>query len=113
MQILVHITAWRSCLRAQKTTVITVVAIDGDQLGDLAIERSVIDQQLDLIVVVCIHSHDDSVGLAVGLEKAAFAIVDDRVGNGWDLHVVKRAETVGRDANATWEWHRDVTVELG
>ena len=29
------------------------------------------------------------------------------------MHVVERAEAIGRDANAPWAWHRGVTVELG
>ena len=104
----------RSCLRAQKTTVMAVVVIDGDQLGELAIERrAVVQQQADLIAVVGKHSQDNGARLPVGLEKAAFAIVDDRVANGWGLHVVKRAEAIGRDANAPWAWHRGVAAELG
>ena len=93
--------------------VVTVVAIDGDQLGKLAIERRAVNQQPDLVAVVGKHSQDNSARLAVGLEEAAFAIVDDRVANGWGLHVVKRAEAIGRDANAAWVWHRGVTAELG
>ncbi len=33
----------------------TVVTIDRDQLREIAIEISVIDQQLDVVVVVCVH----------------------------------------------------------
>jgi hypothetical protein len=29
------------------------------------------------------------------------------------MHVVKRAEAIGRDANAPWVWHRGLTAELG
>ena len=92
----------------------TVVAVDGDQLGKLAIERRAVNQQPDLVAVVGKHSqNNNNARLAVGLEEAAFAIVDDRVANGWGLHVVKRPEAIGRDANAPWAWHRGVSAELG
>ena len=29
------------------------------------------------------------------------------------MHVVERAETIGRDANAPWVWHRGLAAELG
>jgi len=90
-----------------------VVAVDGDQLGEIAIERRAVNPQPDLIAVVGKQSQDNSARLAVGLEEAAFAIVDDRVANGWGLHVVQRAEAIGRDANVPWAWHRGVAAELG
>ena len=90
----------------------TVVAVDGDQLGELAIERRAVKQQPDLVAVVGKHSQDNNARLAVGLEEAAFPIVDDRVANSWGLHVVKRAEAVGRDTDAPWTWHRGVAAEL-
>jgi hypothetical protein len=29
------------------------------------------------------------------------------------MHVVERAEAIGRDANAPWAWHRGLEAELG
>ena len=29
------------------------------------------------------------------------------------MHVVERAEAIGRDANAPWVWHRGLATELG
>ena len=29
------------------------------------------------------------------------------------MHVVERAEAIGRDANAPWVWHRGLADELG
>jgi hypothetical protein len=29
------------------------------------------------------------------------------------MHVVERAEAIGRDANAPWAWHRGLAAELG
>ena len=51
--------------------------------------------------------------LAVGLEETTLPIVDDHVANSWGLHVVERAEAVGRDTDAPWAWHRGVAAELG
>ena len=78
----------------------TVVAIDGDQLGELAIERSTVNQQSDLVTVVGKHRQDNSARLVVGLEETASTIVDDHVTNSRGLHVVERAKTVGRDTDA-------------
>ena len=91
----------------------TVVTVDGDQLGELAIERRSVNHQPDFVAVIGKHRQDNRAWLAVGLEEAVFAIVDDRVANGWGLHVVKRPEAIGRDANAPWAWHRGVAAELG
>ena len=29
------------------------------------------------------------------------------------MHVMERAEAIGRDANAPWVWHRGLEAELG
>ena len=29
------------------------------------------------------------------------------------MHVMERAEAIGRDTNAPWVWHRDLAAELG
>ena len=78
----------------------TVVAIDGDQLGELAIERRAVNLQPDLVTVVGKHRQDNSARLAVGLEETAPTIVDDHVANSRGLHVVERAKAVGRDTDA-------------
>ncbi len=80
----------------------TVVAIDGDQLGKLAVERSAVSQEPDFVAVVAKDSQDYRARLAVSLEETAAFIVDDDVANGWSLHVVERAEAVGRDTDAPW-----------
>ena len=95
----------RSDSRAQKTSVVSVVAIDGDQLGQLAVERSAVSQEPDFVAVVGKDSQDHRARLAVSLEETAAAIVDDDVANGWRLHVVERAEAVDGDTDAPWAWH--------
>jgi len=92
---------------------VTVVTIDGDQLGELAVERRTVNQQPDLVVMVGKHIKDNSARLVVGLEETAPTIVDDHIANGWGLHIVERTEAVSRDANVTWAWHRGVAAELG
>jgi len=103
----------RCSLRAQKTAVVTVVAIDGDQFGKLAVERSAVNQEPDFIAVVGKDSQDYRARLAVGLEETAPVIVDNDVANSWGLHVVELAEAVGRDTDAPWAWHRSVAAEIG
>ena len=103
----------RSASRAQKTAVVAVVAIDGDQLGQLAIERSAVIQEPDFVAVVGVDSQNHRARLAVNLEEAATAIVDDDVANGWRLHVVERAEAVDGGTGAPGAWHRSVATEIG
>ena len=91
----------------------TVVAIDGDQLGELAIERRTVNQQPDLVTVVGKHRQDNSARLAVGLEETAPTIVDDHVANSWGLHVVERAEAVDGGTDAPRAWHQSVAAESG
>ena len=99
--------------RAQKTAVVAVVAINGDQLGQLAVERSAVIQEPDLVAVVDVNSNDHRARLAVHLEEAAAAIVDDDVANGWRLHVVERAEAVDGGTGAPGAWYRSVATESG
>ena len=103
----------RSNSRAQKTAVVAVVAIDGDQLGQLAVERNAVCQEPDFVAVVGIDSQNQGARLAVGLEEAAAAIVDHDVANGWRLHVVERAEAVDGGTGAPGAWHRSVAAESG
>ena len=90
-----------------------VVAIDGDQLGQLAVERSAVSQEPDFVAVVGKDSQDHRARLAVSLEETAAAIVDDDVAHGWRLHVVERAKAVDGDTDAPWAWHRSVEAESG
>jgi len=84
-----------------------VVTVDGDQLGEVVIERCTVNHQPDFVAVIGKHSQDNRVWFPVGLEEAAFAIVDDRVANGWRVHVVNRAEVIAQ-RNVS-----GVTSELG
>ena len=99
--------------RAQKTAVVAVVAINGDQLGQLAVERSAVSQEPDFEAVVGKDGQDHRARLAVSLEEAAAAIVDHDVANGWRLHVVERAEAVDGGTGAPGAWHRSVATEIG
>ncbi len=92
----------RSGLRTQKTAVVTVVTIDGDQLGKLVVERSSVSQEPDFVAIVGKDSQNHRARLAVRLEETAAAIVDDDVANGWRLHVVERAEAVDGSTDAPW-----------
>ncbi len=83
----------------------TVVTIDRDQLGKLAVERSAVSQEPDFVEVIGKDSQDHHARLVVSLEETALAIVDDDVAIGWRLHVVERAEAVDGDADAPWAWH--------
>ncbi len=103
----------RSGLRAQKTAVVAVVAINGDQLGQLAVERSAVSQEPDFVAVVGKDSQDHRARLEVSLEETAAAIVDDDVANGWLLHVVERAEAVDGGTDAPGAWHQSVAAESG
>jgi hypothetical protein len=103
----------RSVSRAQKTAVVAVIAIDEDQLGQLAVERSAVSQEPDLVSVVGVDSQDHRARLAVTLEEAAAAIVDNDVAKGWRLHVVERAEAVDGGTGAPGAWHRSVATESG
>ena len=102
-----------SSLHSQKTAVVTVVAIDRDQLGKLAVERSAVSQEPDFVAVVGKDTQDHRARLAVSLEETAAAIVDDDVAHGWRLHVVERAEAVDGNTDAPWAWHHNVTSESG
>ena len=73
-----------------------VITINRDHLREVAVELSAIEQQLNVVTAICVHINDDGARLTVGLEEAAFAIVDDRVANGWRVHVVNRAEVIAQ-----------------
>ena len=89
----------------------TVVAIDRDQLGKLAVERGAVSQEPDFVAVVGKDSQDHRARLAVSLEETAAAIVDDDVANGWVL--VDRAEAVDGNTDAPWAWYHNVAAESG
>jgi len=73
-----------------------VITIDRHQLREIAEELSAVDQQLDLVAVVRVHSYDEGARIAVGFEELAFAVVYDDVTDDRGLNVVKRAVTVDR-----------------
>jgi hypothetical protein len=113
MRILVQASDARVCSRAKEATVVPVVTIDGHKLGEVTEQLSVVDQQLNLVVVIRVHGDDASAGLTIGFEEAALAIVDDSVSNDGALHVVQRAIAVRRAGLArgvAWHraWHRRV-----
>ena len=113
MRILVQASDARVCPRAKEATVVPVVTIDGHKLGEVTEQLSVVDQQLNLVVVIRVHVDDASAGLTIGFEEAALAIVDDSVSNDGALHVVQRAIAVRRAGLArgvVWHraWHRRV-----
>ena len=113
MQILVHVSDARVCSRATETTVVAVVTVNGHKLGEVTEQLSVVDQQLNLVVVIRVHGDDASAGLTIGFEEAALAIVDDSVSNDGALHVVQRAIAVRRAGLARGvechrAWHRRV-----
>jgi hypothetical protein len=58
-----------------------VITINRDQLREIAVMLHTIDQKLDVIPFVYVHSSDDGAGLTVGLEEVAFADVHDGVVN--------------------------------
>ena len=107
-----------------------VITINRDQLREIAVKLCAIDQQLDVIPVVCVHSSDDGAGLTVGLEEVAFANVHDGVANFGRGNIVKCAVAIGVDAlargtarhrsavarGAAWHrssWHRNVAPGCG
>ena len=46
-----------------------VITINRDHLREVAVELRAIEQQLNVVTAICVHSNDDSVRLTVGLEE--------------------------------------------
>jgi hypothetical protein len=96
-----------------------VITINRDQFREITVKLSPIDQQLDVIPVVYVHSSDDGVGLTVGLEEVAFADVHDGVANFGRGNIVKCTVSIGVDALArgvAWyrnTWDRNVARGCG
>ena len=101
MLILVRIIGGCNCLSALEAAVMVIITINRDQLREIAVEPRAIEQQLNVITVVCVHSGDDGARLTVGLEEAALADVHDGVTNFGSGHVVKCAIAVNVNG-LTW-----------
>ena len=111
MLILVRIIGGCNCLSALEAAVMVVITINRDQLREIAVEPRTIEQQLNVITVVCVHSGDDGTRLTVGLEEATLADVHDGVTNFGSGHVVKCAIAVNVNglARGTARHRRAVT----
>jgi hypothetical protein len=90
-----------------------VITINRDQLRGITVETRAIEQQLNVITVVCVHIGDDRARLTVGLEEAALADVRDGVTNFGSGNVVECAITVNGNglARGTARLRRVVTRE--
>ena len=58
-----------------------VITINRDHLREVAVELRAIEQQLNVVTTVCVHSNDDDARLTVGLEEPTLADVHDGVSN--------------------------------
>ncbi len=74
-----------------------VITIKRDPFREIVVKLHTIDQQLDVIPVVCVHSKDDCAGLTVCLEEVVFTDVHDGVTNFGIGNIVKCAVTIGVD----------------
>ncbi len=77
-----------------------VITVNRDQLREIAVELRVIEQQLNVITVVFVHSNDDGERFTVGLEEPTLADVYDGVTNFGCGNIVDRAVAVSVDGLA-------------
>jgi hypothetical protein len=77
-----------------------VININRDQLREIAVELSVIEQQLNVVTTVCVQSNDDGVRLTVGLEEPTLPDVHDGVTNFGYGNIVERTVAVSVDGLA-------------
>ena len=89
MRILVHVSDTCVCSMVKETTVVSVVTVDGYNLGEVTEQISVVDQQRNLVVVIRVHDDDTSVGLTIGFEETTLAVVDNSVSNDGSFQVVQ------------------------
>ena len=75
----------------------TVITINRDHLREIAVELCVIEQQLNVVTAVSIHSNDDGARVTVGLEEPTLADVHDGVSNFGRGNIVERAVAVRVD----------------
>ena len=77
-----------------------VITINRDQLREIAVELRTIEQQLNVVTAVYVHSNDDGERLTVGLEEPTLADVHDGVTNFGCGDIVERAVAVSVDGLA-------------
>jgi hypothetical protein len=58
-----------------------VITINRDHLREIAVDLCAIEQQLNVVTPVYVHSNDDGTRLTVGLEEPTLADVHDGVSN--------------------------------
>ena len=96
-----------------------VITINRDHLREVAVELRTIEQQLNVVTAICVHSNDDGARLTVGLEETTLADVHDGVSNLGRGNIVERAVAVRVDgltrgtARHRSAWHRNVTPGYG
>ena len=74
-----------------------VITINRDHLREVAVELRAIEQQLNVVTAICVHSNDDGARLTVGLEETTLADVHDGVSNLGRDNIVERAVAVRVD----------------
>lgn len=74
-----------------------VITINRDHLREVAVELRAIEQQLNVVTAICVHSNDDGARLTVGLEETTLADVHDGVSNLGRGNIVERAVAVRVD----------------
>ena len=74
-----------------------VITINRDHLREVAVELRAIEQQLNVVTAICVHSNDDGARLTVGLEETTLADVHDGVSNLGCGNIVERAVAVRVD----------------
>jgi hypothetical protein len=74
-----------------------VVTINRHHLREVVVELCVIEQQLNVVTAICVHSNDDGARLTVGLEETTLDDVHDGVSNLGHGNIVERAVAVRVD----------------
>ena len=77
-----------------------VITINRDHLREVAVELRAIEQQLNVVTAIYVHSNDNGVRLTVGLEEPTLADVHDGVSNFGSGNIVERAVAVQVDGLA-------------
>jgi hypothetical protein len=77
-----------------------VITINRDHLREIAIDLCVIEQQLNVVTSVSVHSNDDVARLTVGLEEPTLPDVHDGVSNLGRGNIVECAVAVRVDGLA-------------
>ena len=81
MLILVRVIGWCQSLSALEAAVMAVITINRDHLREVTVELRAIEQQVNVVPAVCVHSNDDGARLTVGLEEPTLADVHGGVSN--------------------------------